>query len=158
VNHESRSVPGFTLLELLVVLGIVAIVSGILAMIAYQILRVPRWGNAQLAVDSDLRDVGLWLVRDGNESWEFTGTLGSCTPFTFYTGLERDVVYTYTLSSGVLSRQDSRTGRTIGVARHISSTACPAGTTSGAVAITVASTYGNVSAIQTFIVTMRVDE
>lgn len=143
---------------MLVAIGITAIVTGILATITYQILRVPRWGHAQLAVDSDLRNVGLWLVRDGSESQEFTGTLGDCTPFTFDTGLERGVVYTYTLSGNVLSRQDSRTGRTIGVARHVSSMLCPSGTTSGIVAITIVSSYDDVSATQTFAVATRVDE
>lgn len=156
MKYTSRHLSGFTLIELLVVIGLLALLAGLLATIVYQFLTIPRWGNAQLAVDSDLRNAGLWLIRDGNQSYEFTGTAGDCTPFTFNTGPERGVVYTYTRSGDTLSRQDSSTGQTVGVARHVSGVQCPSGTTTGPVAITLISTSGDVSASQTFTVTMRV--
>lgn len=149
---------GFTLTELLVVLGLLSLLSGLLVTIIYQFLTIPRWGNDQLAVDSDMRTVGLWLMRDGSESLDFTGTAGTCTPFTFNTGTERGVLYTYTRSGDTLSRLDSSTDQTVAVARHVNSVACPPGTTSGTVAITLVSASGDVSASQTFTVTMRVDE
>jgi hypothetical protein len=68
------------------------------------------------------------------------------------------VVYTYTQSGATLNRRDSSTGRITGVARHVSSVGCPAGTTTGTIAITLISSSGDVSASQTFTVTMRVDE
>ncbi len=132
--------------------------TGLLVTILYQLLTIPRWGNAQLATDSDLRNAGLWLVRDGNESLDFTGTPGACTPFAFNTGPAHGEVYTYSLSGTTLNRQDGGTGRINGVARHVSSVVCPSGTTSGTVTITLVSSVGNVSTSQTFIVTTRVDE
>ncbi len=147
--HVSRFTPGFTLVELLVVIAILSIVTGLLVTIFYQFLNIPRWGNAQLAVDSDLRNAGLWLTRDGNESRVFTGT-APCDTFTFDTGVH----YEYEHDANTLWRTDS--GQTIGVARHVSSVQCLSGTTTGTVAITLVSSRGDVSASQTFTVTMRV--
>jgi prepilin-type N-terminal cleavage/methylation domain-containing protein len=149
---------GFTLVELLVAIGLASLVTGLLVSILYQFMTVPRRGNAQLAVSGDLRNAGLWLVRDGNESLVFSGTPGTCTPFTFDTGPERGVTYTYTLDGKTLNRQNSATGRTIGVARHVGSVQCPPGTITGTLGITLVASNGDVSASQTFTVTTRVDE
>jgi len=62
---------GFTLVELLVSLSILALVTGMLVMIVYQVMTVPRWGNSELNVTADLRNTGLWLLRDANQSWKF---------------------------------------------------------------------------------------
>ncbi|MGD2205184.1 MAG: type II secretion system protein [Anaerolineae bacterium] len=142
------------MIELLVVLAIISIVTGLLVTIVYQFLSIPRWGNAQLAVDHDLRNAGLWLMRDGSESREFTGTPGTCTPFRFDTG-RPGVVYTYTRTVDTLNRQDG--SQTIGVARRVDSVACPSGTVTGTIAITLISIEGDLSASQTYTVTMRVD-
>jgi len=152
-NHKSRFTHGYTLVELLIVIGIISIVTGLLVMILYQFLNIPRWGNAQLAVDSDLRNAGLWLMRDGNESRVFTGTL-PCAAFTFDTG--RSKTYTYALSGTNLWRTDDSTGRTIGVARHIGSLQCPSGVVTGAVAIAITATSEDVSNSAMFTVTLRV--
>lgn len=144
---------GFTLVELLLVIAILSLLSGLLVAIIYQLLTIPRWGNAQLAVDQDLRNAGLWLMRDGNESREFRGTPGTCTPFTFDTG--RGVEYSYSHNGDLLSRTVG--GQTIGVARHVASVVCPSGTSWGQVAITLVLTEGDVSVSQTLTITMRVD-
>lgn len=144
---------GFTLLELLAALAIIALVTGMLVMIMYQIMNIPRWGNAQLTVDGDLRNAGLWLMRDGNESRVFTGT-APCDSFVFDTG--RGTVYTYTLSGSTLSRDSG--GQTIGVARHVSDMQCPSGTVTGTVAVSITASSGTVSGSAVFTVTMRVSE
>jgi prepilin-type N-terminal cleavage/methylation domain-containing protein len=144
---------GFTLVELLVALAILSVITGLLVGIVYQLLTIPRWGKAQLAVDQDFRNAGLWLMRDGNESQQFTGTPGTCTPFTFDTG--RGVQYTYTHSGDTLSRAAG--AQVVGVARHVTSVVCPPGTSTGIVAITLVSTKGDVSASQIYTITMRVD-
>ena len=149
---------GFTLVELLAAIGILALVTGLLVAIVYQLLLIPRWGSNQLTVDSDLRNAGLWLRRDGNESLEFTGTALTCAPFTFDTGSERGVTYTYTRSGTTLTRQASDTGQSTDVARHVSEVQCPAGTTTGSVVVDLTSSIGDVSGIQAFTVAMRVDE
>jgi len=158
MKPAERPVDGFTLVELLITSALFSLVAGLLLLVTYQFWNIPRQGNAQLAVDSDLRTAGLWLIQDGNESQAFTGSPGTCTPFVFDTGPGHSAVYTYTLSGDTLSRQDGSIGRTIGVARHVSSVQCPAGTTTGIVAVTLTSSSGDVSASQTFTVTMRVDE
>lgn len=155
-RHVSRN-HGFTLVELLVVLAILALVTGTLVAVLYQVFEIPRWGNTQMTVDSDLRNAGIWLVRDANESVSFYGMPGTCAPFTFDTGVERGVIYTYTLSSNVLTREDSGTGRTQTVARYVDELLCPTGTHTGTVAITLTAAQGDVSNQATYALTMRVD-
>ncbi|MGC9399080.1 MAG: PulJ/GspJ family protein [Anaerolineae bacterium] len=148
---------GFTLVELLVTLAILALITGTLIAILYQVFEIPTLGNARLSVDGELRNAGLWLVRDANESASFTGTGGTCVPFSFDTGAERGLVYTYTLVGNTLQREESTTGRTQTVARHVDGLQCPAGTHSGAVAITLVAAQGEISAEATYTLTMRVD-
>lgn len=140
---------GFTLVELLVVLGLVAVLTGILVTIMYQFWRIPQWGNAQLAVDSDLRNLGLWLVRDGNESRTFTpgGTCG-----TFQTG--HGASYTYELVGSTLQRTDGE-GKSVAVARHVLGVSCSA--LGDRVVVTVQLGEGPVTVSETFTVTMRVE-
>ncbi|HEY90165.1 MAG TPA: prepilin-type N-terminal cleavage/methylation domain-containing protein [Thermoflexia bacterium] len=147
---KSRSA-GFTLVELLVVLGILTLITGTLLLILNQIFDIPRWGNAQLAVDSDLRNAALWLVRDANESQAFTGTAGSCVPFTFTHGSEQ---YGYTLNGETLERRAGIT-TTNNIARHVSEINCPSGTVTGTVAVTLHATAGEVSGSATYTLTMR---
>jgi prepilin-type N-terminal cleavage/methylation domain-containing protein len=147
---------GFTLVELLIVMAIIAIVTGTLAMIFYQFSKIPRWGNAQLAVDNDLRNVGMWLMRDGNESASFTSG-GSCGTFTAPSvSLTRTITYTYSAAENTLNRQDSGTSQTTTVARNLTSVQCPAGVVTGTVVFLVTAASGDVSASQTYTVTMRV--
>ena len=146
---------GYTLVELLVVIGLLTIVTGVLVAIIYQFYTVTRWGNAQLAVDADLRNAGLWLMRDGSQSQTFTSTPGTCTPLAFNTGPQRGVVYIYSLSGSTLSRQDSSTGHTLGVARRVTGVQC--WQTGRSVVIVLTSASGNVSNSATFTVALRVD-
>jgi prepilin-type N-terminal cleavage/methylation domain-containing protein len=144
---------GYTLTELLVVLGLLSLVTGVLATTIYQFYTVTNWGNSQMVVDADLRNAGLWLMRDGNESKVFTGTLG-CNSFVFDTG--RGTLYTYTRSGNTLSRLDSTTGQTLNVARRVTDVQCPPGAATGTVAVTMVSTSGKVSSSASFTMTMRV--
>jgi hypothetical protein len=127
----------------------------------YQLVNIPRWGTAQLAVDSDLRNAGIWLMRDGNESTVFTST-GTCGVFAAptYVGTTRYVTYTFSAAEGRLSRQGSDTGQTTGVARHVTGVQCPLGTVTDTVVISITATSGEgknqVSATQIYTVTLRV--
>jgi prepilin-type N-terminal cleavage/methylation domain-containing protein len=151
---------GYTLPELLVVLALLSVVTGVLSVTIYQFYTVTNWGNAQLTVDADMRNAGLWLVRDGNQSFGFTPG-GGCGVFAAptYTGSISATRYiTYTYSSPTLSRQDSGApGQTIGVARHVTAVQCVPGAATGTVKVTIISTSGKVSNSATFTVTMRVD-
>ena len=153
-NQKSKIKNGYTLVELLVVLGLTTIVTGVLVTVIYQFYTVTSLGNAQLAVDADLRNAGLWLMRDGNQSTVFTQT-GTCGVFAAptYTGSTRYI--TYTFLAGTLSRQDSSTGQVIGVARRLA--APPTCSVQGQSAVIVlTSTVGKVSNSATFTVTLRV--
>lgn len=146
---------GYTMTELLVAIALLALVTGVLSAALYQFYTVTSWGNAQLAVDADLRNAGLWLMRDGNESESFRpgGTCGA-----FYTGPTRNITYTYSYSASdqTLYRQDSSTGQIVGVARRI--TAAPICTTQArSVLVTLTPSSGGVSTSFTFTVTLRVD-
>jgi prepilin-type N-terminal cleavage/methylation domain-containing protein len=157
VKQEMRFVRGFTLVELLVAMAIIAFVVGILAMVVYQFSRIPRWGNAQLDVDNDLRNVGMWLMRDGNGSTSFTSS-GSCGVFAVPTssGSTRAITYTYSLAESALTRQDSETGKVVTIARRLSGVQCPAGVVTGTAVISVTATSGDVSTSRAYTVTMRV--
>ena len=146
---------GYTLIELLVVMGLTTIVTGVLVTVIYQFYTVTSLGNAQLAVDADLRNAGLWLMRDGSQGQTFTSTPGVCVPFAFDTGPQRGVVYTYSFSGSTLSRQDGSTGQVIGVARRLA--APPTCSVQGQSAVIVlTSATGKVSNSATFTVTLRV--
>ena len=143
---------GFTLLELIVVLGTLSLVTGVTLMAIYQLLNVPALGNARLAIDADFRTANLWLMRDGNESQSFTQTGGTCV---FYTGAARNISYTYSYLAGTLNRTDSR-GQTISVAHHVASLNCESVPQGQLVTVTLTSSSGNVSRSTTIIVALRV--
>jgi hypothetical protein len=110
-----------------------------------------------MAVDADLRNAGLWLTRDGNQSNVFTPT-ATCGIFAapISTGSTRYITYTW--SANTLNRQDSNNpGQTLGVARHVTGIQCPTSVVTGTMAVTIISTGGQVSNSATFTVTMRVD-
>jgi prepilin-type N-terminal cleavage/methylation domain-containing protein len=145
---------GFTLIEVIIVLGLVSVVTGVTLLILYQLLIIPAQGNARLAIDADFRTANLWLMHDGNESQSFTpgGTCG-----VFYTGAARNVSYTYSYSAAArtLNRADSSTGQTIAVAHHVS--AAPNCTVQGQLAVVAfTSSSGSVSSSTTITVALRV--
>jgi hypothetical protein len=135
-------------------MGLTTIVTGVLVTVIYQFYTVTSLGNAQLAVDADLRNAGLWLMRDGSQGQTFASTPGVCVPFAFDTGPQRGVVYMYSFSGSTLSRQDGITGQVIGVARRVTGVQCQQ--TGRSVAITLTSATGKVSNSATFTVTLRV--
>lgn len=156
IHHQKSKIRnGYTLVELLVVMGLITIVTGVLVTVIYQFYTVTSLGNAQLAVDADLRNAGLWLMRDGSQGQTFTSTPGVCVPFAFDTGPQRGVVYSYSFSGSTLSRQDSSTGQVIGVARRVTGVQCQQ--TGRSVAITLTSANGKVSNSAVFTVALRVD-
>jgi prepilin-type N-terminal cleavage/methylation domain-containing protein len=158
MNHESRSIGGFTLVELLVAVAIITLVTGLLVLILYQFFSITRWGNDQLTVDGDLRNTGLWLMRDVSGSASFSST-STCGVFVAPSiGVTRTITYTYAAAQSTFSRRDSSTGQTIALARHVSDVQCFPGVVTGTVAILVRATSGDVSASQLFTLTMRVDE
>lgn len=154
---------GFTLVELIVAAAIIAVVAGMLATILYQLLVIPSRGNAQLTVDGDLRNAGLWLVRDGNAAWTFTpGAPPVYGTFAITRTGNTTATVTYRYEDGALVRERRTRNETstIGVARHVAASDDVRFTCIGdvvVVEITATSGQGRsrVSASQTFTVTMR---
>lgn len=145
---------GFTLIEVIIVLGLVSVVTGVTLLILYQLLIIPAQGNARLAIDADFRTASIWLMHDGNESQSFTpgGTCG-----VFYTGAARNVNYTYSYAaaSRTLNRADSSTGQTIAVAHHVA--AAPSCTVTGQTVVVIfTSSSGSVSDNTAITVALRV--
>jgi len=140
MNREER---GFTLIELLVVLAIASLVTGLLVGIVYQFWTIPRWGNAQLALDQDIRNAGLWVMRDGNESASFTP--GSCT-------FDANRVM-YALNGTNLERTDYGAGQITAVAHYVTGLNCALAGSQAVVTLNLAK--GSVSASSTITVTMR---
>ena len=155
---------GFTLVELLVTLSISALVTGMLAMILYQVMTVPRWGNSELNVTADLRNAGLWLVRDGNQSWKFevgAGALYGTFTMTQTAGATASVLYFY--EDGQLKRsvQSGADTRTHTIAHRIASVGDVVFTPGpGFVTVDITPTSGTgssqVSSTQKYIVALRV--
>lgn len=139
--NERLTKNGFTLIELLVILAIASLVTGLLVAILYQFWTIPRWGNAQLALDHDIRNAGLWLMQDGNESASFTP--GTCTFDT------NRVVYA--LNGTDLERTES--GQTTAVARYVSGLNCALSGSQAVVTLNLAK--DTVSTSTTITVTMR---
>jgi prepilin-type N-terminal cleavage/methylation domain-containing protein len=150
LRYVSSASPGFTLVEVLVVLALLSLVTGLLVTMLYQFWHIPHQGSAQLAIDHDLRNAGAWLMRDGNQSNAFTpgGTCG-----TFDTG--RGVTYTYALNGTGLQRTDSNTGQVNEVAHYVTGLTCT--TINKLAVVTIDVAKAPVSASTTFTVTMRVD-
>lgn len=163
MRQGPRSAQGYTLLELLVVIAIIALVTGALAMILYQLLNAPRQGNAQLAVDGDLRNAGLWLMRDGNEAWDFTpGALPVYGTFLITRTGSTTASVTYRFAAGTLWRDHTTAAgtATYGVARHLEQASDVTFTPgSGTVVVEVTATSGEdrnqISASQTYTVALR---
>jgi prepilin-type N-terminal cleavage/methylation domain-containing protein len=154
INRNAEHERGFTLIEVIIVLGTLSLVTGVVLMAIYQLLIVPANGNARLAIDADFRTANLWLMHDGNESQTFTpgGTCG-----VFYAGAARNVSYTYSYSAAgrTLNRTDSSTGQTIAVAHHVA--AAPSCTVQGQTVVVVfTSSSGGLSQSMTLTVALRV--
>ena len=157
--------PGFTLIELLAVVALLAIITGVLTLIASQLFSVPLQGNAQMNVDNDLRLTSLWITQDGNQAWRFTP--GSAPIYGTFAITRTDTstaTVTYRYDSGALWRDVQSGGNTdtARIARHIAQQNDVIFTTRDAwvtVGITATSGTGNnqIAGHQVFTVTMRVE-
>jgi len=141
-----RRSQGFTLVELLVAIGILALVTGTLTLIVYHFVTIPRWGNARMTVDGALRNAGVWLRRDGNQSEAFVPG-GSCGTFETAHG----PTFEYALTGDTLYRVEG--GQTQVVARHIDTITCSAN--GNVVTVTLVASEGDVTDNATYQVVMR---
>ncbi len=146
-----RDEKGMTLAELLVVLAITAMITGILVTVIYQIYQITGWGNDELVVQHDLQNAATWLNRDvlkarSAEVSDSQMTLvipdHRTTPTLSISTYV--ITYTFSITDSTLTR-DSDNSMLI-VARHIVSNPFPpADTFSSIITITITSQAGDVT-------------
>ena len=113
---------GLTLVELLLALGISALISGALGTAIHQFVMASERGNDDLRALHDVQNAGYWITLDGGKAVTTNlvdGALstGSMT-LTWTSGVQTHTV-TYSLAGTELKRDHNGTITT--VARHVSS-------------------------------------
>ena len=153
-----RDERGMTLVEILVVLAITVMITGILVTVIYQIYQITGWGNNELRVQHDLQNAATWLNRDvvSASSAEISGSqLILIVPYsiTGTTILTRTI--TYSEADGTLIRDSG--GSTLIVARHVNSfiLPLPTGMVTSVITITITSWAGDVTGSTTVHLDLR---
>ena len=117
----ARNQGGFTLVELLLALGITAMIAGILSTAIFRIFDAGSTDNKRIQVLSDLQIAGQWLFRDGPRA-ETTDLVDAASPVTSmslsWTSEGSSHTSVYSLSGTELQRDHN--GAVISVARNIS--------------------------------------
>ena len=157
----TRDERGITVVELLVVLGITGLITGILVTAIYQVYQVTGWGNSTLVVQHDLQNAATWLNRDvltASEAEVSGSQMVLTVPYSISvdTVLTHTITYTYSEADGTLTR-DSDDSSLI-VARHVYSDPFPLTDTIEApdpVTVTLSSEKGDVPGSGTFALKMR---
>ena len=149
---------GITLTELLVVLAITAMITGILVTVIYQIFNITDWGNNELRVQHDLQNAATWLNRDvvSASEAEVTGSQMVLTvPYSLSAGTILTHTVTYSVADGTLRRRKSG-GAELIVARHVDSVDFSAtGTVTSVITITITSRASDVTQSATLQLDMR---
>jgi len=152
-----RDERGITLVELLVVLAITAMITGILVTVIYQIYQITARGNDELVVQHDLQNAATWLNRDVLTASEadVSGSRMTLTiPYsiTDTTILTRTITYTYSETVGTLTRNS------VTIARYVYTDPFPSVgiiEAPNVVTVTLSSKAGDVPGSGTFALKMR---
>ena len=150
-----RDEGGMTLVEILVVLAITGLITGILVTVIYQIYQITGWGNNELVVQHDLQNAATWLNRDVISASE-AEVIGSRMVLTIPTSIidTINITYTYSEAEGTLSR-DSGASSLI-IARHVDSVDFSAtDTVTSAIIITITSRASDVTQSATLYLDLR---
>jgi type II secretory pathway pseudopilin PulG len=157
-----RDERGTTLAELLLVLAIIGMITGVLVMAMYQILNITGWGNNELAVQHDLRNAAVWLNRDVLSASKATVSGSQMVLEVPYLGassvVTRTITYTYDPTDRTLTRDSGDVSFTI--AKHLdtepfASLDKPIQYPNDVVTVTLRSREGNVPGSGTFALKMR---
>ena len=148
---------GITLTELLVVLAITAMITGILVTVIYQIFNITDWGNNELRVQHDLQNAATWLNRDvvsASEAGVTDSRMVLTIPYCITATLT--VTYTYSAADRTLARDSG--GSELIVARHVDSVDFSAtGTVTSVIIITITSRASDVTQSATLQLDMRTE-
>ena len=150
-----RDEGGMTLVEILVVLAITGLITGILVTVIYQIYQITGWGNNELVVQHDLQNAATWLNRDVISASE-AEVISSRMVLTIPTSIidTINITYTYSEAEGTLSR-DSGASSLI-IARHVDSVDFSAtDTVTSAIIITITSRASDVTQSATLYLDLR---
>lgn len=69
----TKGEPGFTLVELMVVMAITGIIFSVLGIAMYQVLTIPEWGNDRVTALHELQNVAHWVNLDGQQAQTASG-------------------------------------------------------------------------------------
>jgi len=164
MKRRTGSEPGFTLLEVLLVLAISVAVMGGLVTGLYQLSRVTVEGQSELQAQHQLQNVASWLNRDtvaASQGVAGSGTLTLTLPYYAFGQDEiasyRTVGYVFSEEGGTITRTEDGSSQVIG--RRIDDVDfVPLGPIVDTVAVTITASYLDGSRISALKFDLRAGE
>jgi prepilin-type N-terminal cleavage/methylation domain-containing protein len=69
----TKGEPGFTLVELMVVMAITGLIFSVLGVAFHQVVTIPEYGNDRVTALHELQNVAHWVNLDGQKAQSATG-------------------------------------------------------------------------------------
>lgn len=159
-SKRGKSERGFTLVEMLISMVLVAGSAALIATAIYQVFIVAKDGNARLTVLGDVQNASLWVGRDSSEAASWAA--GSGTEYGTLTTGDPTVEYRYSYDAATTSlvREHLVSGSpvsTLSIARRIANQGDVSFSLSGSLlTFSITGTSGSTSESATLNLGMRV--